>query len=183
LRNDFNRETKAHNEVRRQVNLMRSALDAAKTGKMNPASQGVLVTFQKILDPTSVVRESEYARSPQGMALMEQMRGALTKMTEGGAGMTVDGLSQFYSVAEAFARESEQSYNEIKQQYVDQAADLGIKPERIARDWNSGGGKDAGGAGQAQPPPAKGPAIGERRLINGQVGVWDGQGWAPEGGR
>jgi hypothetical protein len=33
------------------------------------------------------------------------------------------------------------------------------------------------------PAPTSGPSVGERRVINGQVGVWDGRGWAPEGGR
>ena len=40
----------------------------------NAASQAVLVTFQKILDPTSVVRESEYARTFDGQAILDRMQ-------------------------------------------------------------------------------------------------------------
>jgi hypothetical protein len=39
------------------------------------ASQAVLVTFQKLLDPNSVVRESEYDRSAGGLAIIPRAQG------------------------------------------------------------------------------------------------------------
>jgi len=48
-----------------------------------------------MLDPTSVVRESEYARSAEGTALMSRIQGAYEKLIQGGAGVTVEDLKTF----------------------------------------------------------------------------------------
>src|SRR3990167_5308599 len=75
LRDRFVRETQAAQLVQTQYEQMQSAIEAVKQGAAAAGSQGVLVTFQKILDPTSVVRESEYARSSAGLSLLGRMEG------------------------------------------------------------------------------------------------------------
>ena len=54
----------------------------------NGGSQAVLVTFQKILDPASVVRESEYARTTEGQALLDRIEGYATRLAQGGTTLT-----------------------------------------------------------------------------------------------
>ena len=46
----------------------------------------LFVTFQKMLDKDSVVRESEYARSGAGQSLKNQLAGFFEKKAVGGAG-------------------------------------------------------------------------------------------------
>ena len=92
--------TKVSREARRQIGIINTSFDEAiramDTGEsLNAASQGVLVSFQKLLDPTSVVRESEYARSASGLALLDRMNGFATKLRLGGAGLTAENLREF----------------------------------------------------------------------------------------
>ena len=58
------------------------------------------MTFQKILDPTSVVRESEYARSSSGLSMFERVKGAAEKLGKGGAGVSVSELQAFARLAD-----------------------------------------------------------------------------------
>lgn len=68
----------------------------------NGASQAVLVTFQKLLDPTSVVRESEYARSAQGVSMMQRMEGYIARLSHGGAGVPKAELLEMVKTAAEF---------------------------------------------------------------------------------
>jgi hypothetical protein len=83
--------------------------DDLSNGKLNPVSQAILVTFQKILDPTSVVRESEYARSGAGQSLLNNLEGYLNKLQEGGAGVTKENLQGFVEVANELSKNYKQS--------------------------------------------------------------------------
>jgi len=78
--------------------IMNSGMEAARRGEMNAGAQAVLVTFQKFLDPTSVVRESEYARSGEGQSVANQVRGYVDKLERGGAGMTLPELEKFAKI-------------------------------------------------------------------------------------
>jgi hypothetical protein len=54
----------------------------------NALDQALVITFNKMLDPGSVVRESEFARTPQGQSLFSRIQGASEKLAEGGVGLT-----------------------------------------------------------------------------------------------
>jgi len=82
---------------------MTAAEKAMREGtSLNAASQGVLIAFQKLLDPTSVVRESEYARSGAGQSLWDRMSGTWEKLEKGGAGVTIKELRTFNSLSKEF---------------------------------------------------------------------------------
>ena len=100
LADEWQQATLPVRELARQRDLMSIGLKAASEGNMVAGSQAVLVTFQKILDPTSVVRESEYARSSSGLALIERVKGEFTKLREGGAGLTLNQLKSFAQLAD-----------------------------------------------------------------------------------
>lgn len=134
LRNDFIRETSSAREAVRQLELMKSSLQAVKAGAAAPGSQGVLVTFQKILDPTSVVRESEYARSASGLSLLSRLEGSWMRIKEGGAGVPVSELENFVALAEQFARNQARFAGEAKAQ-IDAIADrYGLDKALITRE-------------------------------------------------
>jgi len=81
------------------------AKEAMSEGKsINAASQGILVAFQKLLDPTSVVRESEYARSGNGQSLWDRIEGTWQKLNQGGAGVTMEELENFVNTANVFLK-------------------------------------------------------------------------------
>ena len=100
LAGDWVNATEPVRALARQRDLMQIGLDAARGGDMAAGSQAVLVTFQKILDPTSVVRESEYARSSSGLSVVERVKGAAEKLQKGGAGVSISELQGFARLAD-----------------------------------------------------------------------------------
>ena len=88
-------------DLYRANTIMRAGMDAARRGNMNAGAQAVLVTFQKFLDPQSVVRESEYARSPEGLSMVNRIQGWYERNFQtGGAGVPLAELENFAKLAE-----------------------------------------------------------------------------------
>lgn len=105
------------------------------------ASQAVLITFQKILDPTSVVRESEYARSAEGLPLLSRIQGMFERLQSGGAGVPKEELAQMAETARQFLVGMQHFNDGERQRIEDRAAQNQIDPGYIF------------GGGVAAPPP------------------------------
>lgn len=121
-------------EIRSQVGRMKATWDAYKAGDLtgkNAASQAVLVVFQKALDPNSVVRESEYARSPEGQALINKIPGYISKLSQGGVGMTDSELKDFITAATKLENASNKIYTDFYNQSVGLAAGYGLDPKQV----------------------------------------------------
>lgn len=131
LSGQWTTSTKTARELDRQVKNMDIGLDAARRGDMAAGAQAVLVTYQKILDPTSVVRESEYARSASGQSLLAQMQGYFEKLQKGGAGVTVPELEKFARVAREMAKGSQQQLSATKERLGKVADRYGIPRELV----------------------------------------------------
>jgi plasmid stabilization system protein ParE len=128
LAKDFNKVASEASDAKRQLEQMETGLRAAKAAgtdeNINAASQAILVTFQKILDPTSVVRESEYARSGTGLSLIGRMEGAVDKIKQGGAGVPVEDLEDFVQIARNFYSGYENDLRTQAQITANQASQL-----------------------------------------------------------
>lgn len=98
---------------------------------LNAPSQAILVTFQKILDPTSVVRESEYARSSAGESAIRAIQGKIQGITKGGAGVTLEGLREIVDLAEEFLNNSIESMKDDITPIIQQVDDLGFDREQV----------------------------------------------------
>ena len=81
----------------------------AQAGDMLAGSQAILISFNKLLDPTSVVRESEYARSASGQSALETLKGYADKLARGGAGVTLEELSSYQRFGEEVVRRAMES--------------------------------------------------------------------------
>lgn len=134
LRDRFVRETQAAQLLKTQFEQMKSSMAAVKSGGAAAGSQGVLVTFQKILDPTSVVRESEYARSSSGLSLMNRIEGQWMKIQQGGAGVKPSELQTFVNLAEQWVKNQSAAATLTKEQIDNIATEYGLKPENITRE-------------------------------------------------
>ena len=145
LSNAWQKATAPLRSIMRQRDLMQIGLERAAAGDMAAGSQAVLVTFQKILDPTSVVRESEYARSASGLSLLDQAKGQYEKLKQGGAGMTLEQLGSFARFAdEAVAKLAEGRVGKERARIKRFADAYGIDPTLIFE-----------GKLGAPPPPAQ----------------------------
>ena len=136
LKKDFESIAKEPKQALVQIGLIRKAFDKAKNdfdqGKsINAVSQGILVPFQKMLDPTSVVRESEYARSGDGQALIQQLEGKFQKLSKGGAGVTFEGLKEFVETAELFMGGYEDAIVDASVPIINSADRFGLDKDEI----------------------------------------------------
>ena len=146
LRNDYSKIVAPSRAMRQQLNYMEQGIEAAKKGDLNSGSQAVLVTFQKILDPNSVVRESEYARSAAGLGLMQRIEGIIPRLTKGGPGVPLAELQKFADLARQFTSNAEESATRNSAALLQDADDMGIDRRRIVgeeRQTSSGGGVSA----------------------------------------
>ena len=102
--------TESAREILRQTQLMKTAYDSfARGGDKNIATQAIISTFNKILDPTSVVREGEYDRTAQGQSLLSTIQGRLQNITQGGSAITPATLKAAVDLAEQFLEGSRRS--------------------------------------------------------------------------
>ncbi len=126
-------------ELDRQVKMLDTGLNAARRGDMAQGAQVILVTFQKVLDPPSVVRESEYMRSASGQSLMNRVRGYLEQLQKGGAGISVAELEKFAKLAKEAATAQSKGYLDSEKKRIGKVADrYEIPHELIFQDFNFG---------------------------------------------
>jgi hypothetical protein len=162
LSGQWSTATKTAGEINRQVNIMEVGLKAARRGDLAAGSQAVLVTFQKILDPTSVVRESEYARSAQGQALIARMEGAIEQLQKGGAGVPVSELEKFAQVAREMAQGTRGHLNATKERIGKVADRYKIPRELVIEDYDYGNQGGASGGGEYEPTTV--PGVRRRKI-------------------
>lgn len=87
LFDDMQKDVKSFVDIDRSYNGMKSiAADAARKGdskSLAASDQALVILFNKMLDPTSVVREGEFDRTAQGQALMDQVNGFIQRVQQG----------------------------------------------------------------------------------------------------
>lgn len=124
---------KNYNEIKRQIGNVTNTYNAYKSGKLraNAADQTMVTTLNKILDPTSVVRESEFARTAAGQSLLARIEGYANKMTKGGGGLTNAEREDLYTAMMEMYKANENEANAYIQSYTDLANRYGINPADI----------------------------------------------------
>lgn len=128
LRNDLKSEPiyKAHQEVRSAYDQVRASL------KQGTAISDVAAAtkIMKLLDPGSVVRESELGIAMASAGLLDRISN-YGQMIVNGQRLTPKQRQEFQSLADEFFRMSEQQFNAKVQEYHGIAADYGLDAGRI----------------------------------------------------
>lgn len=123
--------------IREQVGVMDDLINSIKIDDNTKDSnalaldQSLITTFNKITDPTSVVRESEYERTPSNLSLANRFSGAFEKLSKGGAGLTKKDREALVFGAKVIADSRGSRYNEILSSYKTIADASGVKPEMV----------------------------------------------------
>lgn len=125
-------EVKEYPTIDQQSKRALKALSDTSGNKV-AVDQSIITTFNKMLDPSSVVRESEYARTPQDMALLNRIKGKWDKLSTGGAGLTDDERQAMFRMITAFKEVADNQYNEQVSYYSDLATRYGYKSENVVR--------------------------------------------------
>jgi hypothetical protein len=137
LRKEFNSlpEVKESNLIMPKINSMERAYkESFKTNNFVAVDQALVTLYNKLTDPSSVVRESEYARTAMNEPLLNQIQGKVSKVLYGGAGLTTSERSALIRMA----RLMKQGYQEIRSQRIKEyrkyADDYGFKGEDVIAD-------------------------------------------------
>ena len=159
LRTEFiNRpEVKDFVTVNTNVGAMEKLLDVAlkDNDKKNfvAIDQGIITMYNKLTDPQSVVRESEYARTPENLPMVNRISGAIGKVQAGGAGLTNDDRKALVEGAKIILKERANPYNSALTEYEDLANQYGLNPSMVTRNMKPymGGTKNVSVSGDALP--------------------------------
>ena len=138
IRDEFiNRpEVKEYITINTQVSSMDSLLRKAKAGNLQnkvALDQALITMYNKLTDPNSVVRESEYARTAGNLPLANQFTGALQKLEKGGAGLTDSDREALVWGAKVIADERGKTYNTTLNQYKGLGKEYDIDEKLITR--------------------------------------------------
>jgi len=137
LRKDFMKESKDLDKILQNTSILRNAYQIGEyrnsKGEVNrvASDQALIMTFNKILDPTSVVRESEFNRTPEAAGAMNRAVGWFAKLLEGGSGLTEAGRAAVYKMSEIIAQGALVDKLTKIEEY-ERIAGIGqVKPEQI----------------------------------------------------
>ena len=136
LRKEFSSlpEVKDYSTIQAQALRAKKALEVSLNSNSNmPVDQTVITTFNKLLDPSSVVRESEYARTPQDLALLSRIKGKWDKVVQGGAGLPLEERQAMVRMIANFSEIADLQYNDQVQQYTELAKRNGFNPGDVIR--------------------------------------------------
>jgi hypothetical protein len=131
-------EVKAWSDVSPQIEIMRESLAEAKKNygdkwsSQSYADQGLIMTFNKLLDPSSTVREGEYARTTQDMRVVAQLRAKWDKVLQGGV-LEPGEREAMVRMADRFSNVYEKKYNNRYDQITKLAKTYGYNPENVVR--------------------------------------------------
>ncbi len=149
------------------------------------ASDVALVySFMKILDPTSVVRESEYATAQNAAGVPDQVRNLWNRVLNGER-LNDAQRADFVNQARTVYAVRERGYQGAQQNYRGIAERLRVDPRNVVLDLNATGAapsRAGPSAGPAAVPPGWGMQQPRYRAINpatGEVIEWDGMQWRP----
>jgi hypothetical protein len=136
LRKEFNASQvlKAYQIVSQSAKAIESAYNMSTnpdTKSRIASDQALGVAFQKMLDPQSVVRESEYERTPEGVSLMNRLAAWIPKLAEGGMGITDSDRKALYDMAKQFLAGHKNTVEQHVSRYNKLAQEYGINPELV----------------------------------------------------
>ncbi len=95
------------------------------------SDQALGVLFQKMLDPTSVVRESEFARTPEGAALMSRITSQIPKLLQGGLAISDDDRRALADMAQKLLDEAKITANRAFDEFETRADEIGLNKKIV----------------------------------------------------
>jgi hypothetical protein len=143
LADDYTRDAKDYT-------TMNSAMRRVVASANQPSAAGdmaLLYSYMKILDPNSVVRETEFAQAAQSGSLPQQIQGAATKVLNGQR-LTPEQRTDFVNRARALYGEADKSNKSIRESYTQRARKFGVDPSLIFTDIGAPEPTTGGGVGR-----------------------------------
>jgi hypothetical protein len=151
LADDYRTQSKGWQETATAIGKAKKALETADTNAASALAAGT--AFMKLLDPNSVVRESELGMALNASGWFDRAANVAQTLKSGRV-MTPQQKKNLSDAADALFQEAAATQRQIDSAYTKRATDYGVNPQRVVVDL----GQNAKPAGQ----PAK-PKLGEVR--------------------
>lgn len=132
LRKDFENHpiTKQADETARQVRLATSAM-ASGSPNFVAIDQALINVFNKMIDPNSVVREGEYARTIDNTPLLNRIKGKMAAIQAGGAGLTTEERNELVAISKRFAADSQAALGARAEEFKRMARERKWNPNNV----------------------------------------------------
>lgn len=131
LRKEYTTAAKGYNETR----TFFSQLLGAAQQKSSAGDTALITLFRKVLDPTSVVRESEFAQTAEGGGILQRVEAAGAglvsgqKLTDAQRQDIINTAQEFMNAANAFERNRRKDFDYLINSYnLDPKAIYGSQP-------------------------------------------------------
>lgn len=125
-------EVKDFRKARTQFNALReTALNPKATAQDDIA---VIFQFMKTLDPTSTVREGEFATAQNATGVPDAVRNAFNK-AQNGERLNPQQRKQMAQTAYRSYQQFREAYNSAAGEFRSYASDYGVNPDRVARTY------------------------------------------------
>ena len=169
----FSNENALRDEYTAQTANFRVINDAYKkimtTADTGAGDMSLLYQYVKLLDPGSVVRESEFATAAASGSFGDQVQGAAQRIATGKR-LTPELKAQFRNEAQNIFDQQQSSANQTAEQYRRLATDYGLDPTRVV----PGSAKSYATEAEAEAAFKSGKLKkGDRIVVNGVSGVWE----------
>ena len=137
LRKEFNSRqlVKDFDVIDKNLEIVESALESFKKNSndrsRNFLDQALIIPFNKTLDPGSVVRESEYARTSEGLSLINRLEGLYDKYKRGGAGLNDSERIEAVRIMKVLRNAALTKVQPVIEEFVDLAKKNDFDPKDI----------------------------------------------------
>lgn len=125
---------KKYQTTQRAEQVMEKALEFSKEPGLKSriaSDQALGVLFQKVLDPESVVRESEYARTPEGASILSRIRAIPQHILRGGLALTDEDREALLRIAKEVVNADKRAVNKLIDDYTYTAEQYGVNPKWV----------------------------------------------------
>ena len=169
----FSNENSLRDEYMAQTANFRIINDAYKkimtTADTGAGDMSLLYQYVKLLDPGSVVRESEFATAAASGSFGDQVQAGVQRIATGKR-LTPELTVQFRNEAKNIFDQQQSSANQTAEQYRRLAIDYGLDPMRVV----PGSAKSYATEAEADAAFKSGKLKkGDRIVVNGVSGVWE----------
>jgi hypothetical protein len=153
LRKEFQTRTKVYGELGTTF----SNINASAKAKTGPGDIALITGFMKMLDPGSVVRETEFATARDTAGLYERLLNTSQKLQSGQL-FTLDSKQrqEYVDLAQQYLKAAQKKADQDRKDLSAVVTNYKLNPDNVFGPEPVGGGR-----GPVNPPPANPPAAGQ----------------------
>jgi hypothetical protein len=153
LRKEYQARTKVYGELGTTF----SNINASAKAKTGPGDIALITSFMKMLDPGSVVRETEFATARDTAGLYERLLNTSQKLQSGQL-FTLDSKQrqEYVDLAQQYLKAAQKKADQDRKDLSAVVTNYKLNPDNVFGPEPVGGGR-----GAVNPPPANPPAAGQ----------------------